>query len=77
MSQNLLNTTAIQQFINQVRSAELGKQREIKLEITTAQALAHTLALAMTRLAGNYEGLLQKQTGSKEEISIKMDGGGW
>lgn len=78
MSQNnLINTTSIQQFINQVKGAENSNQREIKLDITTAKNLSHTLALVMTRLAGNYEGLIQKTSSNEPEVQVKMDGGSW
>jgi hypothetical protein len=31
----------------------------------------------MTRLAGNYEGLLQAQTKEDPVITVQMDGGSW
>lgn len=77
MSPGNINTTAIQQFLNQVKAADLGNQREIKLNIVDARNLSYTLALVMTRLAGNYEGLLQKSQGSNENIEVRMDGGSW
>lgn len=77
MSQNNINTAVLQQFINQVKSADLAHQREIKLDITTAKNLSYTLALVMTRVIGNYEGLLQKQNKDDEVISVQMDGGSW
>jgi hypothetical protein len=78
MSQNnLINTTVLQQFINQVKGADSSNQREIKLDIATAKNLSHTISLAMTRLAGNYEGLLQKTSAEEPEVQIKMDGGSW
>ncbi len=78
MSQNnLINTSVVQQFMNQVKGAELSNQREIKLDIATAKNLSHALGLIMTRLAGNYEGLLQKTSTNDSEVQIKMDGGSW
>ncbi len=77
MSQNNINTTAIQQYISQVRAAELSNQREIKLNIATAKALSHTLSLVMTRLAGDYEGLLNSIQKAETNISVSMDGGSW
>lgn len=77
MSQDNINTTAIQQFINQVKSADLGRQREVKLDINQAKALSYTLALVMTRLAGNYEALLQAQKREDTVVEVKMDGGSW
>lgn len=77
MSQNNINTTSITQFLNQVRAAELGNQREIRVSITDAKTLAHTLSLVMTRLAGDYEGLMQKTSVSDPIIKVQMDGGSW
>lgn len=78
MSQNnLINTSILQQFMNQVKGAELSNQREIKIDITTAKNLSHTLGLVMTRLAGNYEGLLQKTDDKESEVKVQMDGGSW
>ena len=80
MSQNnLINVVALQQFINQVKAADVGRQKEIRLDIATAKALSTTIALAMTRLAGDYEGLLQQQTQNTttEVVEVKMDGGSW
>ena len=77
MQNDKINTIALQTFINQVRGAELGNQREIRMDITTAKALSHTLSLVMTRLAGNYEGLIQSVQRVEPEVQVKMDGGNW
>jgi hypothetical protein len=76
MQTDKINTAVISQFMNQVKAADSANQREIRLDIATAKNITHTLALVMTRLAGNYEGLLQ--TPPKEEVvSVQMDGGNW
>ena len=74
-----LNTAPIQQFISQVKSADAGNQREIKLDIQNAKRLALTLGEVMARLNGDLEALLAKNsTGQDEVIQITMDGGsGW
>jgi hypothetical protein len=77
MQNDKINTIALQTFINQVRGAELGNQREIRIDISTAKALSHTLSLVMTRLAGNYEGLIQSVQRVEPEVQVKMDGGNW
>jgi hypothetical protein len=77
MSQNNINTTSIQQFLNQVKAAEIGHQREIKLDIASAKNLAHTLSLVMTRLAGNYETLIGSLQKEDPVISVTLDGGNW
>lgn len=76
--QDKINTTVLTQFMNQVKAAETANQREIRLDITTAKNISSTLGLVMTRLAGNYEGLI-KEIQNKEEsvISVQMDGGNW
>ncbi len=77
MQNDKINTIAIQNFMNQVRGAELGNQREIRMDMTTAKTLSHTLSLVMTRLAGNYEGLVQSVQRVEPEVQVKMDGGNW
>jgi hypothetical protein len=77
MQKDNINTIALQNFINQVRGAELGNQREIRMDIATAKALSHTVSLVMTRLAGNYEGLIQSVQRVEPEVQVKMDGGNW
>ena len=76
MQNDPLNTAPVQQFIQQVKSADAGKAREVKLDIDTAKRLAFTLGEVMTRLNGDLEKILAKQsTGSDEVIQITMDGG--
>jgi hypothetical protein len=77
MSQDKINTTAIQQFINLVKSADLSHSREVKMDITTAKTLSYTLSLTMTRLVGDYEGLLQAKSQEDTIITVAMDGGSW
>jgi hypothetical protein len=77
MQNDKINTIAIQQFMNQVKAADLGNQREIRMDMATAKALSHTLSLVMTRLAGNYEGLLQAVQKQEPDVQVKMDGGNW
>ena len=74
-----LNTAPIQQFISQVKSADLSKSREVKLDIQNAKRLAFTLGEVMTRLNGDLEKILAKQDSTDDQlIQINMDGGsGW
>jgi len=74
-----LNTAPIQQFISQVKSADAGQVKEVKLNIQQAKSLAFTLGLVMTRLNGDLEQILaRKNSGADEVIKISMDGGtGW
>ena len=74
-----LNTAPVQQFLQQVKAADSGNAREVKLDIQSAKRLAFTLGEVMTRLNGNLEELLAKKaSGDNEVIQITMDGGsGW
>jgi len=72
-----LNTAPIQQFIQQVKSADAGKAKEVKLDLQNAKRLAFCLGEVMTRLNGDLEELLTsqaKKTGD-DTIEIRMDGG--
>ena len=74
---NPINTIPIQQFIQQVKSAELTNQREIKLDIKTAKTLALCLAEVNAKLVENYDKLLTELKNSTgNNLNIEMDGGG-
>lgn len=76
--QDKINTSAIMLFMNQVKAADIANQREVRLDIATAKNLSLTLGLVMTRLAGNYEGLIQElQKKDNSVVSVQMDGGSW
>ncbi len=70
-----LNTIPIQQFIQQVKSAENSRSKELRIDITQAKNLAFTLGIVMSRLNGDLEKLLVKQNSSEEIIQVTMDGG--
>lgn len=77
-----LNTIPIQQFINQVKSAESSKQREVRLDIDSAKQLALTLGIVMSRLTTDMETIIDKILSEKKDdsevITVKLDGGsGW
>jgi hypothetical protein len=76
--QNPINTAPIQQFIQQVKAADLSQQREIKLDIKTAKNLVYCLAEINTKLLEDYDQLLNKvMQGTGQVISVQMDGGGF
>jgi hypothetical protein len=77
MSQNNINTSVITQVLNTIKAADMSNQREVRLDITTAKNLSYTLGMVMTRLAGNYEGLIQEVQKNDTVVSIEMDGGSW
>ena len=73
---NPINTIPIQQFIQQVKAADMSQQREIKLDIKTAKALAFCLGDVSSKLLEDYDIVLQKlQQGSGQTVTIQMDGG--
>jgi hypothetical protein len=72
-----LNTFPIQSFIQQVKAADNGKQREVRMDINTAKNLAFTLGIVMSRLQGDMEKFVKENanTGSNEPVDVTMDGG--
>ena len=77
--QNQINLTPFTQFIQQVRSAEAGQSKEIKLSIHQARLLSLALAECMDKLNTDYETLFNelKRSQDTEVISLSMDGGGF
>jgi hypothetical protein len=74
-----INTSSLQQFLHTVKSADLTKQKEVKIDIETAKNMSYALGIVLARLAGDYEDLLSKKDSSSDEvIQVNMDGGtGW
>ena len=69
-----LNTLPIQSFINQVKSADSSKSKEVTLTIDQAKTLAFTLGIVMSRLEGDIEKLISNIS-VNENIDIRVDGG--
>ena len=75
-TKNPINTASLQQFIQQVKGADLSNQKEVRLDINTAKQVTYSLATVLARLAGDYEGLIaQKDSTQAEAIEVKVDGG--
>lgn len=74
-----LNTSPIQQFIQQVKSADASRAKDLRLDIQNAKRLAFTLGEVMARLNGDLEQIVSKQGSNEEQvIQINMDAGsGW
>ena len=75
-----LNTSSIQNFIQQVKSAEASNAKEVKLTMVQAKNLAYTLGITMARLHGELEQYVKDNAGSANEevIKVNMDlGGKW
>lgn len=74
MSNTHINTASLQQLIQQIKTADLSNQKDIKIDINTAKNIAYNLGIVMSRLAGDYEQLLVKKD-KDDSIQIQMDGG--
>lgn len=75
---NPINTQPIQQFMQQVKAADLTQQREIKLDIKTAKALAYCLGEVSAKLLEDYDLVFRRlEAGSGGAITVQMDGGGF
>lgn len=75
---NPINTLPIQQFIQQVKSAELAQQKEVKIDIKSAKMLAYSLGEITAKLLEDQDELLSKLAQAQgSELTIKMDGGGF
>ena len=71
-----LNTISLQQFLQQVESAENSQAREVKLSIQQAKNLAFTIGIVMSRLHGDLEKLVAESKNSNDEVvQITVDGG--
>lgn len=80
MSTNPINTSPIQQFIQQTQTAESGKAKEVRLTLDQAKTLSYTLGLVMSRLHGDLEKFVVAHTEkmkSDQVIEISMDSGDW
>lgn len=80
MSINPINTAPVQQFIQQVQSAEASRAKEVRMDITTAKNLAYTLGVVMARMNGDMEKFIADQVSkmqSEQVIEISMDSGEW
>lgn len=79
MLSNPINTVPLQQFIQQVKMADLNQQKEIKLDIRTAKQLAFTIGEVSSKLTQDYENLLHalKNSSDNATIELQLDGGGF
>ena len=74
-----LNTIPLQQFIQQVKSAENSRSKEVKLTMEQAKNLAFTIGIVMSRLQGDLEKLVVQSKGVTDDvIQVVLDGkSGW
>lgn len=76
---NPINTVPLQQFIQQVKAADLSQQKEVKLDIKSAKALAFSLGEITAKLLEDQDIVLSKlqQAQGTGDITVRMDGGGF
>jgi len=75
MQKEPINTSPLENFIKQVKAADASRSNEVKLDIASAKSLAYTLGIVMSRLTGNLEELMQKDSTEEQVIQVNMDGG--
>ena len=77
--QNPINVSPITQFVQSVRSAELGQQKEVKISIQQARLLTLALTEVLDRLNRDLETVYNtvKNNSATEVVNIQMDGGGF
>jgi hypothetical protein len=75
---NPINTVPIQQFIQQVKAADLTQQREIKLDIKTAKTLAYCLGEVSAKLLEDSDSIIKRlESSTGAAVTVQMDGGGF
>lgn len=79
MQSNPINTVPLQQFIQQVKMADMNQQKEVKLDIRTAKQLAMTIGEITSKLTQDYENLLHtiKNSNDNAVVEVQLDGGGF
>lgn len=72
-----INTLPIEIFLDKARIAIKSNQKHLTLDIKEVQSLSDSLAVAMTRIAGDLDSKLAAFESTPSVISINMDGGGF
>jgi hypothetical protein len=65
----------IEDFLDKTRIAIKSNQKNVNLTIKEATDLQNSLAIVMTRLAGELEQILTSQSTQSTSADVKMDGG--
>jgi len=79
MTKEPINTSPIETFIQQVKTADNSQVKEVKLPIQQAKNLALTLGQISARLHGDLEKFVKENSvkAEQEVINVEMDGGGF
>ena len=77
MTKEPINTSPIETFIQQVKTADSSQAKEVKLTIQQARNLALTLGQVSARLHGDLEKFVKENAvkAEAEVINVEMDGG--
>jgi|TARA_X000000368_G_C23007248_1_gene701791 hypothetical protein len=70
-----INTSSLQQFIQQVKGADMSNQKEVRIPIQQAKQLTYALATILARLTGDYEALMSRKSTEQDTVEVKVDGG--
>jgi hypothetical protein len=70
-----LNTIPIEDYLNKARIAIKSGQKSLVLDIKEVQSLHDSLAVVMTRLAGDLDQVISAQSQNQGSLQINMDGG--
>jgi len=70
-----INTSSLQQFIQQVKGADMSNQKEVRIAIQQAKQLTYALATILARLTGDYEALMNRKSTEQDTVEVKVDGG--
>jgi len=70
-----INTSSLQQFIQQVKGADISNQKEVRIPIQQAKQLTYALATILARLTGDYEALMSRKSTEQDTVEVKVDGG--
>ena len=75
--QNQINLTPVTQFIQLLRAAELGQNKEVKMSIQQARMLSLALAEMMDKMNHDYESMYNALKSSVDTgvVTVTMDGG--
>ena len=75
---NQINTYPLLQFIQQVKGADLAKQKDIRMDIVTAKQVSTALAEVLAKVNQDYDMLLKNlQKNTSDNITVQFDGGGF
>jgi len=79
MQKDPINTIPLEKFFSQVRAAEQGNAKDVRLTLDDAKILALTLGQINARLLGNIEEFIATKAVEKDSeiVNVEMDGGGF